>query len=85
MVFILLSGRGPQGEVLKVMKDDLFWVLLGTFGTFSLKRIAQLFLICFMIEVGREECSKLWRMIISFFSIFSRFGPFPQIFEQFKE
>ena len=29
MVFILLSGRGLQGEeVLKLKKDDLFWVLL---------------------------------------------------------
>ena len=32
LFFILLSGRGPQGEVLKFMKDDLF----RPFATFSL-------------------------------------------------
>ena len=25
---------------------------------------AQLFLFCFMIDIGKEECSNLWKMII---------------------
>ena len=34
MVFILPSGGGPQREVLKLMKDDLFCVLLDVWDIF---------------------------------------------------
>ena len=45
---------------------------------------AQLLLFCLKIEIGREECSKLWKMIV--FSIFSRLGPFPfQVFGHVQE
>ena len=40
--------------------------------------LAQLFLFCFMNKIGREECSKLWKMII--FDVFIRFDPFPQVY-----
>ena len=42
MVFLVFSGRVPQEEVLKLMKDDLYWVLLRPFGTFSLSLWAGL-------------------------------------------
>ena len=35
MVFILLSGRGTRGEVLKLMKDHLFWAFLTVLVLFS--------------------------------------------------
>ena len=38
---ILLSGQGPQGEVLKLMKDDLFRVLLAVWDIFF-KYLARL-------------------------------------------
>ena len=44
---------------------------------------AQLLLFSLKIEIGREECSKLWKMIV--FSIFSRLGPFPQVFGHVQE
>ena len=44
---------------------------------------SQLFLFCLMIELGSEECSNLWKIMI--FSIFSHLGPFPQAFRQVKE
>ena len=36
-----------------------------------------------MIEMSREEYSKLWKMM--FFSMFSRFGPFPHPWWKLKE
>ena len=43
---------------------------------------SQLFLFCFMIEIDREKCSKLWKMTV--FSVFSLSGPFPQVLGQVK-
>ena len=40
-------------------------------------------LFCFMIEIGREECSNLLK--INIFNIFSRLGFFPQVFGQVKK
>ena len=40
-------------------------------------------LFCFMIEIGREECTNLWKM--NNFNIFSRLGFFPHVFGQVKE
>ena len=104
MVFLLFSGRVPQEEVLKLMKDDLYWVLLRPFGTFSLSlwagwRMAYISITwndkgttcsclpnCFYFALlsrlaGRsvQSCKEL-----SFFSIFIRFCPFPQVFGQVK-
>ena len=44
---------------------------------------AQLFLFIFMVGIGREECSKLWKKI--FFIVFSHLDPIPQVFRQVKE
>ena len=44
---------------------------------------AQLFLFCFMDNIGREERSNLWKIII--FSAFSRLGLFPYVFGQVNE
>ena len=37
----------------------------------------------FMFEMGRELCSKLWKMI--FFNIFTWLGSFPYVFGTVKE
>ena len=44
----------------------------------------HLFLSCFMSEVSREEYVQSYEQG-SFFSVFSRLGPFSQVFRQVKE
>ena len=44
---------------------------------------AQLFLFCFMIKLAGRSALTYERFF--FFSIFSRFGQFPEIFEQVKK
>ena len=43
----------------------------------------QLLFFCFMFEMGRELCSKLWKMI--FLNIFTWLGSFPYVFGTVKE
>ena len=44
---------------------------------------AHLRFFCFMSDVGKEECSKLRKLVI--FGILSRLGHFPQVFGQVKD
>ena len=44
---------------------------------------AQWVLICFLIEVSREECLNLQKMII--LDVFRSLSPFSQVFVQVKE
>ena len=44
---------------------------------------AIFFFCCFISEIGREECSRLWK--INIFSVFNRLGPLPTVFSQLKE
>ena len=48
-----------------------------------MKLSAELFLFCLKIQIGRQEYSNLWKVII--FSIFSHLGHFHQEFEQVKQ
>ena len=44
---------------------------------------AQMFLFCFMIKVGREECLNLQKMIV--LGVFRSLSPFSHVFGQAKE
>ena len=45
--------------------------------------VPNFFYFAFLTKVTREERLNLWKKI--FYSAFSRLGPFPQVFTQFKE
>ena len=72
--FCFLCGRGQQGGVLKHIKDYHFLVFLAVrdFVSKSLGRLrsdlqlsVQWILICFVIEVSREEYSNLQIIIFN--------------------
>ena len=75
---LILSICRRLGRFPKVFGQVKEWLIM------ELQKIIRLsHVVACPIVFFSEECSKLWKW--SFFSVFNRLGPFPQVFRQVKE